>query len=186
MNWTLNQFEEQFLGAPQKGKIYDYWIKQIDILKSTNHNGNARAYKAGLHILSKYDKKIKERLFSEIDIKYVNTLNTALEKDGCCGNTRKGYLKTLRVILNKAILEKEAPTETYPFGNGGFSINKLEEETRKRYLSDDDLLLIKNSQQTSPTLEYTRKLFLFSYYCFGISFVDMATLTVQNIEKSSF
>ena len=89
MNWTLNQFEEQFLGAPQKGKIYDYWIKQIDILKSTNHNGNARAYKAGLHILSKYDKKIKERLFSEIDIKYVNTLNTALEKDGCCGNTRK-------------------------------------------------------------------------------------------------
>lgn len=186
VNWTLNQFEEQFLGASQKGKIYDYWIKQIDILKSTNHNGNARAYKAGLHILSKYDKKIKERLFSEIDIKYVNALNAALEKDGCCGNTRRGYLKTLRVILNKAILEKEASTETYPFGNGGFSINKLEEETRKRYLSDEDLLLIKNSQQTSPTLEYTRKLFLFSYYCFGISFVDMATLTVQNIEKSSF
>lgn len=186
VNWTLNQFEEEFLGASKKGKIYDYWVKQIEILKATNHNGNARAYKAGLHILEKYDKKIKERLFSEIDIKYVNALNSALEKDGCCGNTRRGYLKTLRAVLNRALLEKEASAETYPFGIGGFAINKLEEETRKRYLTDKDLLLIKNSPQDSPTLEYTRKLFLFSYYCFGISFVDMATLTNRNIEKSEY
>lgn len=186
INWTLNQFEEEFLGVSKKGKIYDYWVKQIEILKATNHNGNARAYKAGLHILEKYDKKIKDRLFSEIDIKYVNALNVALEKDGCCGNTRRGYLKTLRAVLNRAILEKEASAENYPFGNGGFAINKLEEETRKRYLLDEDLLVIKNSPQVSPVLEYTRKLFLFSYYCFGISFVDMAKLTSRNIEKSEF
>lgn len=95
-------------------------------------------------------------------------------------------MKTLRAVLNRAILEKEASAETYPFGNGGFAINKLEEETNKRYLTDEDLLLIKNSPQDSPILEYTRKLFLFSYYCFGISFVDMATLTNRNIEKSEY
>lgn len=185
-NWTINQFEEEFLGASKKGKIYDYWVKQIEILKVTNHNGNARAYKAGLHILEKYDKKIRERLFSEINIKYVNALNAALEKDNCCGNTRKGYLKTLRAVLNRAIMEKEASAENYPFGNGGFAINKLEEETSKRYLTNDDLLLIKNCSQDSPTMEYTRKLFLFSYYCFGMNFVDMASLTSRNIEKSEF
>lgn len=184
IDWTLNQFEERFLGASKKGKIYDYWVKQIEIQRVTGHDGNARAYKAGLHILEKYDKKIKERLFSEIDIRYVNALNVALERDGCCGNTRFGYIKTLRLILNKAIVEKVMSKDTYPFGEGGFSVNSLKEETRKRYLTDKDLLLLKNTPQESSTLEYTRKLFLFSYYCLGMSFQDMAYLTTRNMEKS--
>ena len=65
-------------------------------------------------------KRMKERLFPEVDIKYVNAFNVALEKDNCCGNTRKYYLKTLRALLNKAIKEKEASPTTYPFGSGGF------------------------------------------------------------------
>lgn len=184
IDWTLNQLEERFLGASKKGKIYDYWVKQIEIQRVSGHDGNARAYKAGLHILEKYDKKIKERLFSEIDIRYVNALNVALERDGCRGNTRFGYIKTLRLILNKAIVEKVMSKDTYPFGEGGFSVNSLKEETRKRYLMDKDLLLLKNTPQESSTLEYTRKLFLFSYYCLGMSFQDMAYLTTRNMEKS--
>ena len=183
VNWTLNQFEEQFLGASKQGKIYDYWLKQIEHQKEIKSLGYARSYKANLHILEKYDKKIKERLFSEIDLKYVNDLNTALIKDGCCGNTRFGYIKTLRLILNKAIKEKEASRDTYPFGKEGFSVNSLKEETRKRYLTNEDLLLIRNTPQESFSLEYTRRLFLFSYYCYGMSFQDMAYLTTRNIEK---
>lgn len=81
--------------------------------------------------MGKYDDKIEERLFPEIDIKYVNAFNVALEKDNCGGNTRKYYMKTLRAVLNKAIKEKEASMSTYPFGKGGFEISQLEEETRK-------------------------------------------------------
>ena len=127
IDWTLNQFEEEFLGVSKRGKVYDYFLKQIDILKATNHIGNAKAYERTLHVLGKYDKKIKERLFPEVDIKYVNAFNVALEKDNCCGNTRKYYLKTLRALLNKAIKENEASPTTYPFGSGGFEINSLEE-----------------------------------------------------------
>ena len=126
---------------------------------------------------------MKERLFPEVDIKYVNAFNVALEKDNCCGNTRKYYLKTLRALLNKAIKEKEASPTTYPFGSGGFEINSLEEETRKRYLLSEDLALLKDTPQDNYTLEYTRRLFLFSYHCFGVSFIDMATFTSQNIER---
>ena len=123
VNWTLNQFEEQFLGASKRGKIYDYWLKQIEHQNEMGKYGNARCYKANLHILEKYDKKIKERLFSEIDLKYVNDLNTALIKDGCCGNTRFGYIKALRLMWNRAIKDNEAPQDMYPFGKGGFSEN---------------------------------------------------------------
>lgn len=94
-------------------------------------------------MLAKYDDKIEERLFSELDVKYINRFNLEMEKDGCCGNTRKYYLKTLRAVINKAIKEREASSNTYPFGKGGFEIGKLAEETAKRYLSPHDLELIK-------------------------------------------
>lgn len=182
VDWTLNQFEEEFLGMSKQGKVYDYFIKQVENLKATKHIGNGKVYERTLHMLAKYDAKIKERLFSELDVKYINWFNLAMEKDGCCGNTRKYYLKTLRAGMNKAIKEREASSSTYPFGKGGFEISRLAEETAKRYLSPQDLDLIKNSPQQNPTLELARRLFLFSYYCFGMSFVDEAMLTKNNIE----
>ncbi|WP_373145826.1 site-specific integrase [Bacteroides thetaiotaomicron] len=182
VDWTLNQFEEEFLGMSKQGKVYDYFIKQVENLKATKHIGNGKVYERTLHMLAKYDSKIKERLFSELDVKYVNWFNLEMEKDGCCGNTRKYYLKTLRAVMNKAIKEREASSSTYPFGKGGFEISRLAEETAKRYLLPQDLELIKNSPQQNPTLELSRRLFLFSYYCFGMSFMDEAMLINSNIE----
>ena len=59
---------------------------------------SAKVYERTLHMLAKYDDKIEERLFSELDVKYINLFNLEMEKDGCCGNTRKYYLKTLRAV----------------------------------------------------------------------------------------
>lgn len=75
----------------------------------------------------------------------------------------------MRSILNKAIQEKEATEKTYPFGKGGFQIAKLDEETEKRYLPVEYLNKIKNTVSEKPQREYARKLFLLSYYCYGIS-----------------
>ena len=42
---------------------------------------------------------------------------------------------------------------------------------------------IKNTPSDNKVNEYARKLFLFSYFCYGISFVDMASLTPENIKR---
>lgn len=180
-DWTIAQFEEEFLGASRKGKIYDYWLRLIQNLKATGHIGNGKVYERDLHLFCLYDTKAKERSFAEIDVKYVNRLNMAMEKNGCCGNTRMHTLKTLRAVINKAIKEKEASAATYPFGSGGFEVGKLAEETEKRYLLPQELERIKNSPQQNRVLERARRIFLFSYYCFGMSFVDVANLTTRNI-----
>lgn len=182
INWTLSQFEERFLGMPKKGKLYDYFKKRIEEFKLAGHIGNAKVYEKVLQSLMRYDKKLKERLFSEIDIRYINKLDLLMERNHCCGNTRKINLKTLRAVMNKAIEEKEASSNTYPFGKGGFKIDKLTEETEKRYLRKEEFELIKNSPQDNFILERARRLFLFSYYCFGMSFVDVAHLTQGNIK----
>ncbi|KAA6323651.1 Tyrosine recombinase XerD [termite gut metagenome] len=180
-DWTLNQFEDAFLNHAKKGKIYDYITKHIVTLKETNHIGNSLCYSATLHLLELFDKKFTTKIFQEIDIKYVKNFDIFLQKRGCSGNTRKYYLKTLRAILNKAIQDKEASENTYPFGKGGFNIASLEEETVKRYLPIDCMEKIKSSVMENQTLELTRRLFLFSYYCYGISFIDAALLNKKNI-----
>ena len=74
-----------------------------------------------LHVLELFDEKLPERVFPEIDIKYVKSFDVFLQKRECKGNTRKFYFKTLRAVLNKAIQDGEASETTYPFGKGGFS-----------------------------------------------------------------
>jgi integrase len=50
-------------------------------------------------------------------------------------------------------------------------------------LPSEYLLKIKNTNSQNKVNEYARKLFLFSYFCYGISFVDMANLTAENIKR---
>ncbi|MCT4645766.1 MAG: site-specific integrase [Carboxylicivirga sp.] len=181
VDWTLNQFKDAFSNKATQGKIYPYLSAHAKMLRETNHIGNATCYERLMNILSLFDNKFKERVFGEIDIKYVKKFDIYLQKRGNAGNTRKHNFKTLCSILNKAIQDGEASELTYPFGKGGFQISKLEEETEKRYLPSEKLQLLKNSCSLRPVNEYARELFLLSYYCYGISFVDMAHLRANNI-----
>lgn len=181
IDWTLNQFEQEFFHYSNKGNVKEFFENLIQTYKDTNHIGNANCYSRTLHVLELFDEKLPERVFPEIDIKYVKSFDVFLQKRECKGNTRKFYFKTLRAVLNKAIQDGEASETTYPFGKGGFSISALEEETTKRYLPHDSMLKLKTTVMDNAVLERTRRLFLFSYYCYGISFIDAALLTKKNI-----
>ena len=181
IDWTLNQFEDSFLNKASKGKVKDYFNNTITILKETGHIGNSTCYSRTLHMLELFDSKFDKKVFSEIDIKYVKAFDVFLQKRECKGNTRKYYFKALRAILNKAIQDKEASESTYPFGKGRFNVAALEEETAKRYLPHDSMIKLKTTVMDNAVLERTRRLFLFSYYCYGISFIDAALLTKKNI-----
>lgn len=183
IDWTLNQFEQEFFHYSNKGNVKDYFEKLILTYKDTNHIGNATCYNRTLHMLELFDDKFSERVFPEIDIKYVKAFDVFLQKRECKGNTRKFYFKALRAVLNKAIQDGEASESTYPFGKGGFSVASLEEETMKRYLPHEDMEKLKNTVVESAAQELARRLFLFSYYCYGISFIDAALLTKKNIVR---
>lgn len=181
IDWTLNQFKQEFFHYSNKGNVKEFFENLIQTYKDTNHIGNANCYSRTLHVLELFDEKLPERVFPEIDIKYVKSFDVFLQKRECKGNTRKFYFKTLRAVLNKAIQDGEASETTYPFGKGGFSISALEEETAKRYLPHDSMMKLKTTVMDNAVLERTRRLFLFSYYCYGISFIDAALLTKKNI-----
>ena len=181
IDWTFNQFKDAFISKVKQGQFYPYISELIKILRETGHTGNAKCYDQTLHMLILYDTKVQERVFGEIDIKYVKKFDAFLQKRGNKGNTRKYYIKALRAVLNKAIQDGEDLNSTYPFGKGGFKISNLEEETSKRYLPNEYLKKLKTENSTRPVREYARNLFLFSYYCHGVSFIDMAHLKTKDI-----
>ena len=59
----------------------------IKTLREIGHIGNAGCYAAVLRMLGHYDSKFDKRVFSEIDIKFVNGFDVYLQKRGCKGNT---------------------------------------------------------------------------------------------------
>ena len=101
IDWTLNQFEETFLNPSKQGKFCAYLENHIQTLRDTGHTGNAKCYFETLRLLKYYDGKLSQRLFSDIDLRYVRNFDTFLQKRGCKGNTRKYYFKALRAILNQ-------------------------------------------------------------------------------------
>lgn len=170
IDWTLNQFEDAFFYKSKQGKFLDYANICIDRMKEAGHIGNAKVYERVVN-MKLYDKKLKQRYLQDIDIKYVIGFNTFMEKRNWVGNTRKHDMKTLRAILNKAIKEKEYSGTSYHFGKGGFCIYDLEEETDKRYLSKLSLERIVNTQPKKAVTEIVRRLFLFSYFYYGMIFL---------------
>lgn len=181
VDWTLSQFEQALLNKSKKSGIEAYFRNHIELLDRSGKIGNKLCYEQTLNLIKKFDKNFGSRLFSEIDLKYVEKFSQFLDARGCVGNTKKYYLKTLRALLNKAITDKECSAAAYPFGKDGYSIAKLAQETKKRYLSTVYLEKLKTTQLDNPKLNWARNLFLFSYYCQGMSIVDVANLTTNNI-----
>ena len=180
-DWTLNQFIQSFLNKTKKTGVESYFLQEIEKLEKAGKFGNKICYERTLYMLQLNDCNFGNRIFSEIDYKYVKKFDEYLDSRGQSGNTKKYYIKTLRAVLNKAIKDKEASNVTYPFGKDGFSVAALAQETEKRYLSSEYIDRMKTAKLETFQLEWSRNLFLFSYYTQGMSWVDMAALKNKNI-----
>ncbi|HET6556030.1 MAG TPA: site-specific integrase [Prolixibacteraceae bacterium] len=181
IDWTLNQFEQALLNKSKKSGIEAFLLQYIERLDHLGKFGNKRCYQGVLDMLRKFDHHFGKRVFNEIDLKYVKRFSDFLEERGQSGNTKKYYMKTLRSVLNKAIKDGECSAVSYPFGKDGYSITGLAQETDKRYLPNEYIEELKTAELKTYPLNWSRNLFLFSYYCQGMSIVDMAALRNQNI-----
>lgn len=182
IDWTLNQFEQAFLNRLSKTGVESYFNKHIESLRMSGHIGNMRCYEQCLHILKEHDSKFSLRVFPEIDKKYIEEFHKYLYKERRCKiNTIRYYMKAFRALINKAIKDGEASETTYPFGKNGYQIKG--EETDKRYLPSEYIEKLKTKTISDYHLNLYRNIFLFSYYCQGMAFVDMASLSKVNIVK---
>ena len=148
-----------------------------------------------------YGPTKKDVPFSDISVRFCNQLETFFRQRGNTDNTLSNRFRTLRSVFNKAIAEGVAKPDQYPFARNvaekhKFSIGKFDTSTQKRAISRDDVrkvegfipvgtytgkwASIKNGAEVER-LRVARAVFLFSFYCGGINFVDLAQLRWRNI-----
>lgn len=121
--------------------------------------------------------------FSSIDTDWLRRYEKWLRKKNNKDTTISIVFRTLRSLYNKAIAHHCARKSDYPFDD--FKINKFDTTTPKRAITKTDIINIYNATAPescrSPYFELSKDIFMFSYLCGGINFVDIANLEEGNI-----
>lgn len=98
-------------------------------------------------------------------------------------------MREIRRFFNIAIRDKVITPELYPFSSGKedgkVRIPQSELSKTDQYLTLDSLKALANTSFKNAVLERTRHLFLFSYYCRGMNWKDMALLTKENFYQAT-
>ena len=152
---------------------------KIENMKSEGRIGNASFYQCSKNSITVYTtKKLK---VTDISISWLNGYYKHLINKGISYATMGMYLRSLRVILNDAILTGTLSLEAYPFGKGKFIIPTA--TGRDLSLELSDIKKIADYNCSSRTMEMCRDLWLFSFLANGINFGDMLTLKFENIKQ---
>ena len=162
--------------------VDDFYKQLIKELKEKGQIGNSYAYLSSYDNLKNFNKGKKlNYTFSHIDVVFCKKFEDWMRRKGNKDTTISYQFRTLRAAFNRAITAKIVSKEKNPFSE--FKLSHLNTKTMKRALSKVDILKIMNADchDKSELSQLAHDLFCFSYLCGGISLVDMANLTPENI-----
>ncbi len=171
-------------GADAKIKavtVEDFLTNYIQQLRDNGKVGNSYAYLNLRTTLQNFYGKKLNFLFGAIDVSFCNKFEAWMRKDKFEDITMHYYFRTLRATYNKAVEAKCADRERNPFVE--YKLSRFSTKTKKRALSKENVMKILNMDcsNKSEKARLAHDIFSFSYYCGGISFVDVANLTPDNI-----
>lgn len=179
-------------------KLLAYFDELISQFEKSGNVGNRKVYRDVQNNLARYVGEGKDVSFDQITVKFCNGWETKMRSEGLTEITLSVKFRTLRAVLNKAIGNGYAKPDSYPFARNAaeklkFHVGKFDTRTTKRAISKVDIRKIEAYEPTQDVEKYAtlrntqerlllaKNLFLFSYYCGGINFVDMAALRWSNI-----
>lgn len=185
-NWGFEQFRADFVNAPIRNLFYSFAKSMIEKeYRSREQYGKARIAEAALKSLQDYDPQLEKKCFQDITITYLNDYVAHCKKKKQADGTISIRLREIRRIFNVAIRDKVIDANLYPFSSGKedgkVRIPKTELNKTDQYLPIESMKKIAQKSFEDPVMERAKHLFLFSYFCRGINWRDMALLTKDNL-----
>ncbi len=158
--------------------FFKFGERVIEEMKEMKRFGNAESYNQILKTVRKFTKGT-DLTFNEINYEFlVNFEKYHLSKEGNSINGAASYLKGVRAIYNKAVKMGYAEKDGHPFEF--YAIRTT--PTAKRALDIEHLKKIINLKlKPGHHLFDYRNYFVLSYMLYGISFIDLAYLKMENI-----
>ena len=186
VSWGFEQFRADFTNAPKRELFLTYAEEVMEKeYRAKGQFQKASIMEDAIQSLKNYDGQLARKAFQDITPKYLEGYVSFCRNKGNGNGTISIRLREIRRIFNLAIGERIVKPELYPFSSGKedgkVRLPKVELSKTDQYLTEDSLRVIAKAVMDDQILERTRHLFLFSFYCRGINWKDMALLT-----KSSF
>lgn len=121
--------------------------------------------------------------FKDINVNNLNEYENFLKAKGNKPSTIGIRMRTIRAVYNKAIEREIISENNYPFGK--FKISKIKSTEKKEYLTEEEIVKIKNLELTDPKLIRARDFFLLSFYCRGINMIDLIQLKKSDLSNQT-
>lgn len=156
-------------------ELFDFHIKQLVLEDRLKY---ASSFKELKKSLLDYNRRLNIS-FVDITMNWLKEYETWLRQKNYGENSIGIRFRTLRVLYNIAIEKGIVKSEHYPFKT--YKVAKLHVETIKRAISKHDIKKIIDYNTKDVYTQLSIDIFLFSYFCGGINFKDIAYLTKENV-----
>jgi integrase/recombinase XerD len=175
------ELRDRILNKSEKISFYTFAQKVIDELHMAQSHGNARVYENAIACLKRFFPKKEDLSFEELNYKLLKTLEAKYRAKNDSINGLRIHLQTIRAIFNRAIKEKKVKRDLNPFID--YSIKSG--ESHKTAIQEQEIKLLEEIDLSlKPNLQLARNIFLFSFYCRGMDFMDIAKLKMKDIKDN--
>ena len=173
---TKNPCATDFYSHRKQQSVFDFVLCEIHRQRDNNKPRTAEIYASATRSFQKFLGK--DISFNELTSNVIKDYERSLTESGLTRNTIGFYMRALRSIYNKAVAQ-HITEDKEPFKYVFTGVCK----TKKRALQLDKIQEIKElNLSAKPKAEFARDVFLFSFYCRGMSFVDIAALKKTDIK----
>lgn len=180
-DFTLDDFDKKYRNSKKSTSFYAYLTELIGDLNKTGRISYATSHRDLERIMLKFHPK--DFGFSAINLGFLRRFEQFLREKNLKENTLGVYFRTLRAVYKKSMADGFINKDNYPFDE--FKVSRFKATTKKRAIRKEDVQKIMQLNIEKDTrLYHSRNFFLFSYYCSGINFIDVASLTWKNITLS--
>lgn len=180
--FTFQKFEAALNGQTKDASdIFPFFEEYIKELQAEGRYKTAISYETAANAFKRFNGKKKLHLL-DITSSYLKKFQESLINDGKSITTVGFYVRALRAIYNaciaKGVITKNAD---YPFGRGKFIIPSG--KNIKKALTLDEIKRIYEYPIIGTGYDArARDMWMFSYFCSGINFKDLALLKYKNID----
>ncbi|MDL5510514.1 site-specific integrase [Arenibacter sp. M-2] len=174
---SILQLKSKIVKTASFDSFLEYSKSIVKDLKRAEHFGNANTYYAVTKVLERFNggNDIK---FNEVNYDFLKRFESWHFSRGNSVNSLSAYMRTIKAIFNKAIKSDVVSREAYPFTH--YRIKTTPTEKRALDINSMKSIMLLKLEKTDSLFHY-RNFFLASYMLYGISFMDLAFLKVQNI-----
>tara|TARA_R110002167_G_scaffold160951_1_gene357086 strand:+ start:186 stop:1403 length:1218 start_codon:yes stop_codon:yes gene_type:complete len=174
---SILQLKSKIVKTASFESFFEYSKGIVNELRHAERFGNANTYYAVIKVLEKFTggNDIK---FNEVNYDFLKRFESWHFSRGNSVNGLSAYMRTIKAIFNKAIKSDVVSRDAYPFTH--YRIKTTPTEKRALDIGSIKSIMLLKLEETDSLFHF-RNYFLASYMLYGISFMDLAFLKVQNI-----